>query len=64
MKKVKLNAIVEQTQNNYSAYIEEADVILAKLFVGPFKKGNDLTLVTRNAKHFSRIPDLRLEVWA
>lgn len=29
MKKVKLNAIVEQTQNNYSAYIEEIGGIYA-----------------------------------
>ena len=38
--------------------LDNMDLLVASMAID-----NDLTLVTRNAKHFSRIPGLKLEVW-
>lgn len=39
--------------------LDSMDLLIASIAID-----NDLTLVTRNANHFSRIPGLRLETWA
>ena len=38
--------------------IEDADILMAAIALV-----NDLTLVTNNTSHFSRIPGLQLEDW-
>ena len=38
--------------------IEDFDLLIASIAID-----NDLTLVTRNPRHFDRIPDLKVEVW-
>ena len=38
--------------------IDNMDLLIASIALD-----NDLTLVTRNARHFARIPDLKLEIW-
>ena len=38
--------------------LEDADILLAGIAIA-----NNATLVTRNTKHFNRIPNLKLENW-
>lgn len=38
--------------------LDNMDLLIASVAID-----NDLTLVTHNAKHFSRIPGLKVEVW-
>ena len=33
------------------------------LLIGTFASANKMTLVTRNKKHFDKIPDLKYEIW-
>ena len=47
------------------ADLENAGMRLADfdLLIASIAIDNDITLVTRNARHFERIPGLKLEVW-
>ena len=50
----RIRAYLEKQGNK----LDNMDLLIASTAID-----NDLTLVTSNAKHFSRIPGLKLEVW-
>ena len=64
-------AILPWTEKEASAYadirvaLETAGTPIGSddMFIAAVAKANDLTLVTNNASHFSKVPELKIENW-
>ena len=57
-KSYKTYAKIRASLENQGYRIDDIDLIIASIAIN-----NDLTLVTSNARHFARIPVLKLEIW-
>jgi tRNA(fMet)-specific endonuclease VapC len=57
-KSVKISAEIYGTLRKSGNKLDDIDVLIAGIAIE-----NDMTLITNNVKHFSRIPGLKIENW-
>ena len=57
-KSAKISAEIYSTLRKSGSTLDDIDLLIAGIALE-----NDMTLITNNVKHFSRIPGLRIENW-
>jgi tRNA(fMet)-specific endonuclease VapC len=57
-KSIKISAEIYATLRKAGNSLDDVDLLIAGVAIE-----NDMTLITNNVKHFSRIPGLRIENW-